>query len=243
MMRTSFNRIKMLNSMVFTFLALVLAGCGTRSISDSGYRGSYGRGTSSNPFYQGELSELDILGTVSNRDATDASIAKELESARPPVIQRGEKLILIQSGAPLPDRSMLEEAERCFAVAPFSGIPPADRTGLSASLRLRAAQGGYRYILCYWGVLESAQTDNEGRVVSWLPFAGHFVPDQKQQMRMRLKGVLLDVGSGHWRMILPAPVAESRISSEYTRESSDQRLVEALKSKGYKSLMAEALRN
>jgi hypothetical protein len=183
------------------------------------------------------------LGTAPNQEATEANIAKALAAASSPAIKRGDKLILIQSGAPLPDNSMLEEAERFFAVAPFSGVPPSEKSNLASSLRLRAAQGGYNFVLCYWGILESAQKDNEGRIVSWLPIAGSFIPDQRQEMRIRLKGILLDVGKGNWKMITPLPDIDSGFSSSFTRESRDQKLVEALKAKGYKSLISETLKN
>jgi hypothetical protein len=223
-------------------LVLCLAGCETRSISNSGYRDSYGWGRSANPLYRGELTEFDILGVATPQDATEANIAKTLETAASPKPKRGDKLILIQSGAMVPDDPMLEEASRYFSVAPFSGIPPAEKNGMAMSLRLRAAQGGYRYIVCYWGVLESAQEDKEGKVVSWVPIVGSLVPDQKQQMRIRLKAILLDVATGGWKMLTPEAHSDAGYNSNWSRESSDQRLVLALKDKGYKSLVADLVK-
>ncbi|MFN7140393.1 MAG: aminopeptidase [Limisphaerales bacterium] len=222
--------------------AFLLAGCGTRSISDSGYRQSHGWGRAHNPFYKGELTELDILGAAPREDATEANIAKSLSEAVAPKLKRGDKVILIQSGAPVPDNAMIEEAGRYFEIAPFSGIPPSEKAGLAESLRLRAAQGGYRYIVCYWGVLESAQEDKEGKAVSWVPILGHFVPDQKQQMRIRLKALVLDVGSGGWKMLTPEAYSDASYNSSWSRETRDQRLVLALKEKGYRSLVAELLK-
>jgi hypothetical protein len=221
---------------------LLLAGCETRSISDSGYRQPYGWGRSENPLYKGELTELDILGAAPREEATEANIARSLAAATTPRLKRGDKLILIQSGAPAPDNAMLEEANRYFEVAPFSGIPPVEKSGLSESLRLRAAQGAYHFIVCYWGFLESAREDKEGRIVSWVPIFGNFVPDQKQQMRIRLKGILLDVGSGGWKMLTPEAYSDARYNSNWSREVSDQRLVLALKEKGYRSFIADLLK-
>ena len=221
---------------------LMLVGCGTRSISNSGYRQPHGWGRSENPFYKGELTELDILGAAPAEAATQATISKALEAASPPRMKRGDKLILIQSGAPVADNAMLEEAARYFTVAPFSGVPPVETTGMAESLRLRAAQGGYRYILCYWGVLESAQKDKEGKVLSWVPIVGSFVPDQKQQMRIRLKALLLDVASGGWKMLTPEADSEAGYNSRWSREATDQKLVLSLKEQAYKSLIADLLR-
>jgi len=185
---------------------------------------------------------MDILGSAPREDTTGANIAKALDSAVAPKLKRGDKVILMQSGAPVPDNAMLEEATRYFNVAPFSGIPPAEKSGGADSLRLRAAQGGYRFIVCYWGVLESAQKDREGKTVSWLPILGTFVPDQKQEMRIRLKALLVDVGSGGWKMLTPEARSDSGYNSSWSRETTDQGLVSSLKESGYKSLVAELLK-
>lgn len=223
-------------------VALLLAGCETRSISDSGYRNGWGSGAGS-PLYKGELTELDILGAAPRQEATEANITKALEAATAPSLRRGDKVILIQSGAPVPDNAMIEEASKYFAVAPFSGNPPGDKEGMSESLRLRAAQGGYRYIVCYWGVLESAQLDREGKSLSWVPVVGYFVPDQKQRMRIRLKALVLDVATGGWRMLTPEVYSDESYNSGFTRETRDQQLVTTLKERGYKSLVTALLAN
>jgi len=89
--------------------------------------------------------------------------------------------------------------------------------------------------------LESAQEDKEGKVVSWIPFAGKFVPDQKEQMRIRLKGILVDVATGNWKMLTPEVHSDARFNSSSSRGEEDQKLVMALKAKGYKSLIADLL--
>ena len=223
-------------------LALVLCGCDTRSISDSGYRHPYGWRQSDNPLYFGELTEFDILGAAPRQDATEANITKALQAAATPKLKRGDKVILIQSGAEFPDNSMQDEIARYFAAAPFSGVPPADKSGLAESLRLRAAQGGYPYIGCYWGILESGQVDSKGKVVSWVPIVGTFVPDQKEQMRIRLKAILVDVATGGWKMLTPEAQSDAGLNNVWTRESNDQKLVLALKEKGYKSLVADLVK-
>jgi len=225
-----------------TAFVLLLTGCTTRSISDSDYRNPYGWGRPSNLSYKGELTELDILGAAPKQEATTTNIVSALEKSSVPKMRRGDKLILIQSGASVPDHQMIEEASRYFAVAPFSGVPPTSKDGMADSLRLRAAQGGFRFVVCYWGVLESAQEDREGKVVSWVPIVGAFVPDQKQKMRIRLRALLLDVASGSWKMLTPQTQDDAGYNSRVSRESSDQKLVESLKERGYKSLVADLLK-
>jgi ribosomal protein S16 len=220
--------------------ALWLAGCETRSISDSGYRDRHAWRPNSHPLYRGELSEFDLLGGApAGADTSPENLARVLAHAEPPQLRRGEKVILIQSGAHVPDTAMTDEAGRYFAVAPFSGVPPAEGTAFGDTLRLRAAQGGYRYIVCYWGVLESAQLDREGKAISWVPIVGVFIPDQKQQMRLRMKALVLDVATGAWRMVAPETHADTRYNSGLTRESTDQQLVQELKARGYRSLVAQ----
>lgn len=222
--------------------ALLLAGCETRSISDSGYDHGYGwRGGRDNPFYRGELSELDILGVAPGGEATNANIAQTLAAATPPKLKRGDRVLLIQSGAMVPDEPMLTEANHFFDIAPFSGVPPSERQGLAQSLRLRAAQGGYHYIICYWGVLESAREGGQTGVVGWVPVVSGFMPDQKQQMRIRLKAIVVDVATGAWRMLTPEVYTDESFNSYWTREHKDQLLVNALKEKGYRSLVADLL--
>jgi hypothetical protein len=41
-----------------------------------------------------------------------------LEASSPPKIRRSDSLMLIQSGAMIPDSAMLDEVSRYFAVAP-----------------------------------------------------------------------------------------------------------------------------
>ena len=120
-------------------LVLFLVGCESRSISDSGYRHPYWWGRPDNPFYKGELTELDILGAAPREAATEENITRALEAAAAPKIKRGDRLILIQSGAPTPDNSLVEEASRYFSLAPFSGIPQTETSGMVESFRLRAA--------------------------------------------------------------------------------------------------------
>lgn len=223
-------------------VVLLFAGCETRSISNSGYRAGHRWGGDANPFYQGELTELDVLGAAPRVEATQENITRALANAQPPHLKRGDRVVLIQSGAPVPDEAMLDAVAPYFAAAPFSGVPPAEHAGLAESLRLRAAQGGYRYLVCYWGVLESAQQDKAGKAGSWVPIVGSFIPDQKQQMRIRLKALVVDVATGGWKMLTPAVYNDDHYDSSWTREATDQKLVLALKAKAYQQLVTDLVR-
>jgi hypothetical protein len=229
---------------VLSIIAFALvSGCAaTRSISNSGYPGDR---KSQNPFYAGELGEMDVLGFTGSTEIGEEDIRQAMETARDIKLRRGSPLIVIQSGALSPDESMMDALNRYFTAVPFSGLPSGraeDRPSYSKRLRLTAARGGYTHILCYWGTLETASKDKAGKAVSWVPAAGAFIPDEAQQMRIRLKAALIDVASGKWAMITPDPIDDSATSSGLTRIKTDQKQVSDLKEKAYATLVSELSR-
>jgi len=215
------------------FVAL-LAGCTTRSISNSGYQEGW---RSSPSMYQGELNELDVLGTSPAGEASDAAIAAALDAQKSLKLRRGDKVLLIQSGAMMPDSVMLDAAGKYLDCAPFSGVPPKDKESLAASLRLRAAQGGFPYLVCYWGVIESGRAQHGGAALAWTPFVGGLVPDSVEKMRISLKAIVLDVRTGSWKSVTYQSEPLSRQSYRYGRADIDQKMVEELKQQGYERLL------
>jgi hypothetical protein len=153
----------------------------------------------------------------------------------------------VQSGAVFPDGPMLAELKKHFVVTPFSGVPPRrapesdPALTYSKSLRLAAARAGSETIVCYWGTLESARRKMESKTVSWVPIAGWMVPDESQQMRIRLKLALVDVRTGNWTVHCPEPFEDKAWSTSFTRGSSDQKQVESLKKKAYAASLRELL--
>ena len=224
-------------------LAAALAGCGTRSISNSGYPGDYYSG---NQLYQGEIDELDLFVPQERDQTFDGDIKSALADSHPVRAELGKPLLVVQSGALVPDELMTDALDNHFQVSPFSGIPsrPSNVTTASTALpgsfgerlRLAAAQGGYHRILVYWGELEAQSTRGVTKVASWVPIVGMVIPDEAQDMRIRLKAAIIDVETGRWHMILPESVADSAISASINRESSDQDQVQELKAAGYARL-------
>jgi hypothetical protein len=134
-----------------------------------------------------------------------------------------------------------------FKVGPFSGVPEGKADApqppnLASALRLAAAQGGYDYILCYWGVLEAKQKDLAGKAVSWVPVVGRVVPDETQEMRVQLKLIAIDARSGQWAMLVPEPASDSAISARLGRSNADQAQVDKLKEEGYAKLVEELVK-
>ena len=229
---------------------LLLAGCESRSISDSGYHHGNGSGYYGRNGYRGELTEADVVGAPDpDHPITDADIQRALHNSHPVHAAPGTGLIVIQSGAQTPDDAMLQALNTRYRVQPFSGLPeqvpwsrsaePPDHSTYARRLRLAAAQGGIAHILCYWGTLESARENQVTKAVSWVPIAGNFVPDENQQMRINLHAVLIDVATGHWSPYTGKPAEDTALSAQVLRGSSDQKQVAKLKAAAYASLVDE----
>jgi len=239
---------------------VLVAGCAsTRSISNSDYR-EPGTASHSSPAgysdpafaYRGELSEFDILGVVRDQSAFEEDIQQALDKARPIRLKPHSTILLIQSGAMFPDGPIVAELSKHFTVVPFSGRPPArdsigslesrDSTGFCRSLRLAAARAGAETILCYWGMLESAQEKMATKAVSWVPLVTWFVPDERQHVRIRLKLALVDVRTGDWSVLSPPPFDSQSLTVGPRRAVADQKLVERLKSRAYRAGVEEVMR-
>ncbi len=229
---------------IFTFF-----GCSTRSISNSGYDGGGRYYHSDNDLYRGELTEFDILGIDPTKEISDEEITTSLSKASRVGIKQGDSVMLIQSGAMFPDAPMQRELNKRFETMPFSGIPVSNsRHGLDSNknygkaLRLAAAKSGNKIIVCYWGILETAQKNLATSAVSWVPVAGWMIPDESQMMRIRLKFAIIDVATGSWTIFTPDPIDDTSISAVINRESSDQGQVALLKEKAYKEAVEKLVR-
>jgi uncharacterized lipoprotein NlpE involved in copper resistance len=221
-------------------IVLILSGCATRSISNSGYSqgGYYGR-SGDNPLYKGELSEFDVLGIdagndISEQDITTAAAAKKERIT----LRKGDSIMIIQSGAMIPDEDMTTNMEKYFSVTVFTGVPEAGKktnTSYAKALRFAAAKAGIEKIFVYWGVLESGTRNLATRTVSWVPIVGWALPDQAQEIRIRLKVALVDVKTGQWEMFSPKVFEDTAASAILNRERSDQEQVALLKAKAYQA--------
>ncbi len=224
---------------------ILLAGCQTRSISNSGYSngGYYYGGHAGHPFYRGELSEFDLLGVEGGSAITDEQIGRALDASGRVTLRKGSSVMLIQSGAMQPDKPMSDALEKHFVVVPFSGQPGAtNAAGYARALRLAAAQAGCETIICYWGALASASKGNEAKTISWVPVAGWVLPDESQQMRLRLKVALVEVRNGRWAMLSSQSFDDKAHSARFNREASDQKQVERLKQLGYTSAAEDVVK-
>ena len=234
-------------------MTAVLSGCQGRSISNSGYPADASHvAANSNLGYRGEIDDFDLLVPAESEAINDQDIDRVLASHHDVRAEIGKPLLVVQSGAIAPDGEMITELQRHFPVIPFNGQPPLQESASTANtmaarssqpsisyarrLRLAAAEGGADHILVYWGILETARRDEAASLVSWVPVIGQVIPDQSQEMRIRLKAALIETASGQWRMMTPPPVADDSLSSSITRRQSDQDQVALLKRQGYLAL-------
>jgi hypothetical protein len=232
---------------LFACLAISLSGCGTRSISNSGFYADSDRGYArkNDAYYKGELSEFNVLGIDPKTPISEAEIQAAFAGRQRLTMPRGASLMLVQSGAMIPDDAMVRGLERYYHVAVFTGVP--EQTDASAqnyarALRLAAARGGHERMVVYWGMLETGRENLATKVISWVPFVGGLLPDETQRMRIRLKLAVVDVKTGQWEMFSPEPFEDVDTSGRLTRVASDQAQVMALKDKGYRSAAEELVR-
>lgn len=219
---------KKLEWLFLALLLAVLSACGVRSISDSGYYADSDRRGSraSNPLYRGELSEFDVLGIDPKVSVTEADIEKAFTAKSRITVPKGSAIMLIQSGAMIPDDVMVKGLEKYYNVSVFTGVPGeggAQGKSYAMALRLAAAKGGYEKMLVYWGLLESGRENLATKVVSWVPIVGWALPDETQRMRIRMKVAIVDVRSGQWDMFSPEPFKMSA-PADFLRASPPTRL-------------------
>ena len=233
------------NYLLILVVALVSTSCKTRSISNSDYGGNWG--------YRGELSELEVLGVDVNKKISEEDIKAALNTKTKMSLKRGDRIVLVQSGAQFPDGPVLEELKPYYSVIPLSGVPVRDeryrrredegtKQPIDKSLRLAAAKSGARTLIVYWGILETGREDHGTKTISWVPVIGRIIPDEKQKMRIRLKAAVIDVASGAWEFVIPEVYNDARTSARVNREESDQDQVTLLKAKAYKALASDLLK-
>lgn len=61
-------------------------------------------------------------------------------------------------------------------------------------------------------------------------------------MRIRLKIALINVATGQWETFSPKPIQDTSASARYTRASSDQQQVAALKAQAYAELARDIVK-
>jgi hypothetical protein len=117
-----------------------------------------------------------------------------------------------------------------------SGVTKVEGRGnqsYSRLLRLAAARAGADAVVCYWGILESANERLPTKTISWVPVVSWVVPDEREHMRIRVKMAVVDVRTGSWTLFSPEPIERKAWSTSSRRGVVDQKQVESLKGQAY----------
>lgn len=224
--------------------ALFLAACESnvnyRSANFSGDK-VYKKGAPIAP----QLKENEILGLKHSSRVTNEDINRILDEASSLKIKDGSTVLLVQSGAPHPDKEMIDELSKRFIVIPHTGVPteirasPDDDTG--KALRLAAAHSKAETLLVYWGNLEIKRDDLPTSLVSWVPVVDFTIPDEYQRIRMHLKVALVDVRTGNWATFRTEPIESDALTTRFAREHEQKWPLQNTKQRLYKNSVQKLL--
>lgn len=220
-----------------TTLVCAVAGCATRtrSISNSGYNQRYGFEYSDKAAYRGELCEYDVIGLDASSRISQTDIDEALNSKISLEIPKESSILLIQSGAMIPDDGMIESLEQFYRVSVLPGMPTTfGSNSWAMAVRLIAAKGGHDTVVVYWGILETSQKQFGANGLVWVPLVGRVIPEEAQDMRIRMMIAVVDVKTGRSDIFAPPACSEHRTATVgVNREEMDQQQVTSLKSKAY----------
>jgi hypothetical protein len=223
-------------------LAAALAACGSappKPATDSPATEKSAQGA-----VQAPLTETDVLGFDGAQSVSEEEIVKAAGPRGKIQVKRGAPVMLIHAGAAAPEEIMLREAANYFSVTPFSGLAQhrndaGESANLSRALRLTAAKGGSDFLIVYWTVLEGGS--GKPGAPNWRPVAGD-VPLDAEQVRMRLRMLIVDVKSGHWATANPETFEDKAARGGWFRKPTSAQRTAALKERAYKHALQEVLR-
>jgi len=207
--------------------ALLFASCDSTPISATGYASSNRYSSSSGT---PELSEIDFIKLSGNSGG----------ASRPSASAR---VLLVQSGATIPDPALTKEFGRYYHVIPFTGdrreiAGDAETTSpqVAETLRLAARRSGASHMICVWRRIESARQSLATKVVSWVPIVGQVIPDETLHARINLKGGVLNAATGRWDAVGVNTKVGGRVTNSLNRSASRTAKTEEEKAAGYEML-------
>lgn len=166
----------------------------------------------------GHLTEQDVLDINPKQEVTEDDIQDAIKAASSGTftLTPGDRIILVQSGATVPDSVMQEAMMSHYQVAVYSGIAPIKprpklarkgETPLETpepnyikTLRLAAAKARQDKIIVYWGYLELGKLDNDNKSIVWQRYLSGDIPSSTKQLRYLVRFALVDVKTGMWTM-------------------------------------------
>jgi len=193
---------------------------------------------------QAALTETDVLGFDTAQSVSEEEIVKAAGPRGKVQVKRGAPVMLIQAGAAAPDEIMLREAGNFFALTSFSGFAQrrhdaGESANLARALRLTAAKGGSDFLIVYWPILEAG--GSKPGAPDWRPIGGD-IPFEAEQVRMRMRMLVVDVKSGHWATASPETLEDKAARGGWFRKPTSAQRIAAIKERAYKHALQEALR-
>lgn len=164
------------------------------------------------------LTEQEVLDIDSTLEITEHDIHRAVKIAKSQIFKLTpkSKIVLVQSGATVPDTAMQEAMMKYYRVSVYSGIPqvkisskfikkneqtyiPPQNTYIKR-LRLAAARAKQDKIIVYWGKMELGRMDSENKTLIWDSYYGGDIPSATEYLRYLVRFALVDVNTGMWAM-------------------------------------------
>jgi len=171
-----------------------------------------------------QLTEQEVLDTDFDYPITEEHIQHSIKRAQNKSfnLERGAKVILVQSGRQVPDSAMQEAMMKYYQVSVYSGISSNKNRPKTARkndqnnssedvvkqkymkvLRLIAANSKQDKIIVYWGNLELGYFNDDNKVTVWRSYAGGKIDASVKYLRYLIRFAIVDVKTGMWVMYSP----------------------------------------
>lgn len=203
-----------------------------------------------------QLTEQEVLDIDPLIEITEHDIQQAIKEANKDsfLIAKNAPIVLVQSGANVPDASMQQEMMKYYNVSVYSGISPTKPRSPIArkneeqillpqpnyikSLRLAAAKARQDKIIVYWGDFELGLPDKDDTKIVWLPYNEGDIARNTKYLRYSLRFATVDVKSGMWVMYTPPNTESEFLNVAFQSHQNKLNQLNAVKEEAY----AEAAR-
>ena len=248
--------------LLFFLGAVLLSGCSASSSIDARKTGPAAKQMKNTAAAQ--LTDQDVFGNELTLEVSEEDIQDAIEKAQGKFeIPLHSSLILVQSGARVPDAVMQKEMQRYFRLSTFSGIPVARKkqpvqSGASVkmmdaesfsdgrnnlvnanymqALRYIAAKGRQNAVIVYWGELECGKYNSDTKEMTWKKYSAENLAGLS--LRYLIRFALVDVASGEWATYSPVNVESVSGKPDGNTDITEQQIT-SLKQKSYQMAVSD----
>ncbi|AKJ41614.1 hypothetical protein [Pragia fontium] len=213
--------VKRLGSAIFLPLILISATLISGCSSAPEFKSRAANLTGKSQLTEQEVLDIDPLTEITEHDIQQALKEANKDSF---LIPKNSPIVLVQSGANIPDAAMQQEMMKYYNISVYSGLSPTKpKTPIARknaeqallpqpnyikSLRLAAAKARQNKIVVYWGSFEQGLPDKDNTKIVWLPYHNGDILRETKYLRYSIRFATVDVKSGMWVMYTP-PNTES----------------------------------